>query len=267
MGMNNESIKISSFLSALFSGLLCFILCGIGAAVDQLINDSFPVYPAQSFVYVLVAIILLLFFTKTKLYIKMPWNCGNFKQGMLLILIPGIYSIGYCFFATMPPTLNSVATSLGAGVVEETCFRFIIVNVFMKLNEYSKKSVLPAVVFSSAVFGGIHIINLSAGAAIGITLFQVFNAFCCGMIVCAIYLRCGNIFPCMIWHFVHDVISFMNGNIVSDTGVMVSNGLDASIVYDTVASVILLIAAIYLIRPSKRDAVVSIWKDNRITKA
>ncbi|MCQ2483234.1 MAG: CPBP family intramembrane metalloprotease [Clostridia bacterium] len=265
--MNNDKIKINSFFSAFFWGMLSFLLCGIGVYVDEVISTYYPAYPNQSLVYVLVAVILLIVFTQTKLSVKMPWKCGEFKNGMLLILIPAIYSIGYCVFATTPPTLNSVLMALGAGVVEETCYRYILVNVFLDANNYTKKSILPATVFSAAVFGGTHIMNIAAGAELGITLFQVFNAFCCGIILCAIYLRCGNIFPCMIWHFVHDVISFMNGNIVSDAGVMTSNGIDASIIYDVIASIILLIAAVYLIRPSKREAIVSIWEENRKTKA
>ena len=66
------------------------------------------------------------------------------------------------------------------GIFEETVFRGIIYLILLEKRRDSTGQIFWTTVWSSAIFGGIHLINLLAGASVGPTLLQMGYSFLIG---------------------------------------------------------------------------------------
>ena len=157
--------------------------------------------------------------------------------------------------------LNSVlmilSVSLVAGIVEEITFRSLILANFMRITgDY--RGMLTSVVFSSLVFGSAHFTNLAAGADLVVTIMQFFAAFLMGLFFSGIYLTCGSIVPCMVFHFLHDVLAMLFLGINASgavTEAMTVFSMAEEILMDT----LLLVMAILLLRPVNYEKIRGIW--------
>lgn len=232
----------------------------VGVGIDSAIHMGVSTYPSTGVFYILCAMLVMFVYTKKQKNLEFLCKGGDYKLGFTLGMISVVYSVGYLFFASAHLTFELLLLALCAGIAEETFFRGIMISSLIKKLKFSEKNVLPIALISAGSFGLIHLTNLAAGAAIGITLFQVFNAASIGVFYCAIYLRSGNLLPCMLCHTVQDCIAFLNTTLVAEGGVMTETIFDASCVYDTVWSVVLFGAAVYLLRPTVRNDIIKIWK-------
>jgi len=157
--------------------------------------------------------------------------------------------------------LNSVlmilSVSLVAGIVEEITFRSLILANFMRITgDY--RGMLTSVVFSSLVFGSAHFSNLAMGADLTVTIMQFFAAFLMGLFFSGIYLTCGSIVPCMVFHFLHDVLAMLFLGINASgavTEAMTVFSMAEEILMDT----LLLVMAILLLRPVNYEKIRGIW--------
>ena len=98
-------------------------------------------------------------------------------------------------------------------LLEELFFRALVVPL-AKSRIGGRYATLWAVLLSAAVFGLMHIINLFFGAGIGATLLQVGYTFLIGCMLAVMLLKTGNVWLCVITHFVFDV----GGMIITDLG-------------------------------------------------
>lgn len=89
---------------------------------------------------------------------------------------------------------------LSIGFFEEIIFRGIILVVLIKKLAHLKNGVFLSIVFSSALFGLIHIFNIYSGAAIGDTVLQMWYSFLVGMMWAVMYLKTGNLWLTMLLH-------------------------------------------------------------------
>lgn len=98
-----------------------------------------------------------------------------------------------------------VLDTLFIGVFEELAFRGVLFPAILEKHRETKKGVLLTTVISSALFGLIHLANLAEGAGIGATVLQVGYSFLIGGMCAIVLLKSGNIFFCMLLHFVYDL--------------------------------------------------------------
>lgn len=182
--------------------------------------------------------------------LKIGFLC--FAAFVLLIDLVGFFGNEIVF------TLPNLGIALMAGIGEEMFVRVLPISVMMR--DWMDEKHIPFIAYATAIiFGLIHILNISMGAPVWITVIQVIIAIGLGVFFAAIYLRTGNILLCMIFHTVHDMISFM---IVGGT----ENGVMQTITtFDAVSSVLIGIVAtvvgVYLIRGSVRGDIVGVWKE------
>ena len=94
-----------------------------------------------------------------------------------------------------------VGTSLIVGLNEETIFRGLMLNGLAKL-----KGPMWAAVLSSLAFGAMHSVNVLFGADPVFLIGQMAVAFGTGMIMCAVTLRAGSIWPAVFLHFAIDAV-------------------------------------------------------------
>lgn len=155
------------------------------------------------------------------------------------------------------PTLKGLGNSLMAGICEEAVFRGAVLSYLMRQWKDSKK-VVPAVIFSSILFASIHLLNITSGAGLGITILQFFGAIGMGSMFAAIYVRSGNIFVAMLAHGLTDFICFLDKTQISDDGVMITDVKFFNFI-DIGICMVLLVIAIYLLRPAKWPEIKAVW--------
>ncbi len=96
------------------------------------------------------------------------------------------------------------AESLAIGLFEEIAFRGVILLRFAERRRDNHRQLLLSILLTSAVFGGMHLINLAAGASLPATLLQIGYSFLIGAMCSAVLLKTGNLWLCVILHAVYD---------------------------------------------------------------
>ena len=97
-----------------------------------------------------------------------------------------------------------VAECLAIGLFEELAFRGVIFLMFAERRYTTRKGLFWSLILSSAVFGGVHLINLLAGAGIGGVILQIGYSFLIGAMCSVVLLKTRNIWLCVVLHAVYD---------------------------------------------------------------
>ena len=156
-------------------------------------------------------------------------------------------------------TLNNLTMALAAGVTEEVIFRAVPGSYLMRQWREEKK--IPVVMLlTAAVFGLIHATNLAYGADLGATVVQILGAFGIGVLYAAAFLRTGNIWPCMLIHFLHDVLAFLATEAIQN-GIQVTALATVDVVVSLIFTVIFVVLGFWLVRPAKRAGILRLWDE------
>ena len=190
---------------------------------------------------------------------------GNLSEGFFLLLpFVAYWAINLVYtFIFRRDTLafhmsgSIIETSVIAGVMEEFCFRGLIITTLLR--QWRKKDkFLQAAVVSGIAFGLIHAINAAAGANPLRTIFQVFDAGFLGVFMAANYMRCGSLVPVMIAHALHDIAAIGMASDVAENGI-ITGGISFDNVLDSILSLGLCAAGIYLLRSDKIKEIRQVW--------
>ncbi|MBR1828917.1 MAG: CPBP family intramembrane metalloprotease [Atopobiaceae bacterium] len=211
-----------------------------------------------------VAISIALLFGFQRLFAnEFDGMVGWSTQGLLYVLpalVLAIPNIKEWFESSLNNPLICLVLSMAPGFSEEVVFRAIPGANWMRMSG-ERSEILKCVLTTSVGFSLIHGINLFAGAALSSTLFQLFYAFCLGTLFCAVFLRTGSIWPCIIVHTLIDFTSFMTLD-MEHMGVLSSEIVLSWDFWLVVVGVIGLVAwAGYLLRPAKQAEIVALWKE------
>ena len=99
------------------------------------------------------------------------------------------------------------------GAFEEIAFRATIFLSLLEKRRGSTKQIFWVALVSSALFGLLHLVNLIEGAGIGPTVLQVGYSFLIGGMCSIVFLKCGNILPCILLHTLFDIGGRMVGTL------------------------------------------------------
>ena len=158
------------------------------------------------------------------------------------------------------PSIVRIFAALTAGICEEIVYRGIVTSYLMRQWRGENK-ILPVILFSSAIFGLIHMLNLTAGAPLVTTIFQVINAFAIGTLLCALFVRSGNLLPGIVMHAMVDAIALSNNAGTSQEGVMQADMVfDSGTVIGIIAMVVFLVITLILTRPAVRSEICALWE-------
>ena len=107
---------------------------------------------------------------------------------------------------------------LFVGGFEEIAFRGFLFMLFLGKREKTTVSAFFAILFSSAVFGLIHIVNLFGGAGLGSVILQIGYSTLIGALASVVLLKTKNIWYCIALHALYNfcggiVPSFGGGKI------------------------------------------------------
>lgn len=190
---------------------------------------------------------------------------GNLKEGFFLLLPLVVYwviTLVYAFIFerdTLAFHMSGaiVDTSVTAGVLEELCFRGILIATLLR--QWRKKDkFLQAAIVSGVYFGLIHALNAFGGANPLRTLLQVLNAGFLGVFMAANYMRSGSVLPVMIAHSLHDIAAIGVASDVSDSGI-ITGGIGFDNIVDFVLTLGLGLAGIYMLRKNKTKELRQVW--------
>ena len=151
------------------------------------------------------------------------------------------------------PSFSLAIPMIAAGICEEVAFREVGIS-FMRRQLKGEKMILPTIVITSAAFGVTHLMNcIQSGNVLGAAE-QSALATTLGIFFGAVFIRTGDIWPCIAAHGLHDLlIAVFSVN-------MGSADFPAYVTATAViCEVLLMIWGLYLIRKEKRPEIEALW--------
>lgn len=107
--------------------------------------------------------------------------------------------------------------TLFVGISEEMMFRGIFMSSFT-----NKFGYWPAVIWTSLIFGGIHVLNGFITGDFAMATLQAFMATCSGLLFLGIRVRTLSIITAIILHWIWDFTVFISGTVITPTEDLVS---------------------------------------------
>ena len=205
------------------------------------------------------------------LSIHRKWFSADFKgnlqtrntgKGLILLLPTAVFVLlnlvqpGKLKELSFTGILMSLIAGTTPGVFEEVAFRGLAGSNFMRFFHTGKKIRLAAIL-TGVLFGGVHIMNLIAGAALSSTLLQVAYAIGLGIAFAAVYFRTGTLWPTIILHSLIDISHYLT----SASGVLKAESSTPEIILLAAFAVIFTAWGLYLMRDSKVPEINAVWKD------
>lgn len=199
------------------------------------------------------------------------WFRPDFKgcvqtKGLLtgiLLLLPVLVThyvgsiVSWSVFGTGSVFLAFLA-AFAPGFSEEVAFRGLGVANYMRTIQ-SEKQIKVIFWLSSIVFGLVHATNIFAGGDPFACAVQAVYAIGIGMALAAVYLRTGNLLPCILGHMSLDFMEFMRGDISQSGGLMINMGVGDWIT--CFAAVVGAVWGLWLIRSKYHSEIIELWND------
>lgn len=177
---------------------------------------------------------------------------------------------GYCVkgFPFGVLSISSFLTAIMAGAAEEVAFREVGISYLARQWKDESKIILMAII-PAVAFGLTHVTNLVESKDLSTTLIQTLLTLFMGTFLSAVYLRTGNIWPLILCHSLHDIMTFSGGEKMEALGVQFPDWIT---VFLCVLEGGLFICGLYMLRKSKRAEIIELWnkrwsRDTGVTEA
>ena len=144
------------------------------------------------------------------------------------------------------------------GFGEEIAFRGLGVANYMRTIK-SEKQITVIFWLSSVFFGLVHITNAFVGADPIMSVIQALYAVGIGLLLGAVFLRTGLLWPIILGHMSLDFMEFIRADMGSSGGLMVNFGVGDWI---TIAAGVLgAVVGIYLMRKKNYPEIMELWRN------
>jgi len=184
------------------------------------------------------------------------WSRTGFTRGirgkdLVLYIAPFLFLVGVTFFV-IPAILaksntaiiiTAVVIVVLVGITEEGFFRGILLQSSLRIG------IWPSVLISSALFALAHISNVFSGITLNYIIAQILLGFSMGVVLAALRLRSGSIWPGILLHAAHDFPGILQLAINPHQVLNVS--LTAALLGGGLYCVFLLPTTFILLRPRK----------------
>jgi len=132
----------------------------------------------------------------------------------LIVLAYDLVTTTYALFGSVDvfgisdPVLSAsvAANALMTGLIEEIPFRGMILYAFFRLWGDSRRGMIKGILYSSLLFGGLHIIHILLGRPVPQAILVAIGAFLSGILYAAFLLRWKTIWPVVVLHGVVNAI-------------------------------------------------------------
>ena len=227
------------------SAILWFIVYLLGMPISRQLFGFVGITDRDNTIYRIVFVLILFLYMHKKEALSY-YGIRSLKEldsKALLYYIPfGLMAImnlisGVDTALSWEQILLGIVTALCIGFIEEILFRGFLFKALLE------KGTTCAIAISSCAFGFVHLINLTGGADIAVTLMQVVGCSAFGF-ACAVFIyKTKNILPCIITH-----------GLINATDSLVRENANIEIVLYGLWGVISLAYGIYLLKMDKPAA-------------
>ena len=250
------------FVIMLFFYLIFEVLSSYipGLLSTSIRNGKYGIYFIAELSWLLFVLLIVYLFGSAKVL-------SEKREGFFKTLIAGfpilIMSVFYTltnikeiFSASHVNLISLVLECLAIGLTEELICRGWLLGEFLKRYSDKRKLVILSIVFSSLIFGGMHITNIwNAGQTVLDTLIQILFATAAGYFFGCLYFRTKNLIAIGFLHGIYD-FSIMAGdlNLLKDC-IRLDNTVStlSSFFFNIVLAIILIVAGNVIIRRSKTN--------------
>lgn len=147
----------------------------------------------------LVAVIAVAGWRDLKFEAPKPWGSLRIMWFPALYIIALLSIAGVLGFPPLGLMLMILLSTAFVGLSEETMFRGIL---FQALR--TRVRLWPAIIWSSVLFGSVHILNTATTGEFLAALLQAMTATLSGFVFIALLVRTGSIWPPIIYHMLWD---------------------------------------------------------------
>ncbi|URN94675.1 MAG: CPBP family intramembrane metalloprotease [Candidatus Pristimantibacillus lignocellulolyticus] len=216
-------VKVKKERPVLFSiliGILLTLLVSVASAISVIMEfEEVGVIIAQGIAFLVMGIAMTLYMKKrASSFAAFGFKKLNFKsQKATLFYIPLLIIAlvqpimgGFNVELTVSKIVLLIVFSVFVGYTEEVVFRGIIRERLLS------KGPLFYIVFSSILFGILHMANALSGTDVVEVLLQVVNAFLIGLILALLIETSNNIWPLIAFHFLFDALAQLTNPEIAD---------------------------------------------------
>ena len=226
------------------------LLCDwIGWTVDYSILGILSAIAAYGVVFAYLKL-----YPEYKMYYK-----ENLMIGLLFLFILFLYLI--CTFVLenySKFTLSASGLALITGLSEEIGNREIMISQLFR--KYLKEQYIPIIlILTSIFFSLLHVFNLFYGQSLYDTINQCAFTLGFGFLMGAIFIRTGNVLPCIIAHFINNFLAFCCLGFKDHS--MLLGIVEKSQVIYYVFFILMIFISFYIVRKSKREDIIKLWKE------
>jgi len=213
------------YLAAILSGLLCTFMTGTGMAVSQILGlyeqSTYMVMAATIAVSAGLGILIMrksgFILSEFGFNRKVNHNAGKvwFYLPLIIIELTPVAVFGFSSELSSSLFLAIALLTIAVGFNEEIFFRGLA------LKFLGEKGSKKAIVWSSVIFGVLHIGNAFSGRDMQYIILQVAFAFLVGIVLAELVTITKNLWIVIIWHFSHDFIAIATGGAIDSIGLTV----------------------------------------------
>ncbi len=212
------------YTSVILIGLLCTFMTALGTAVPQIIGLDSNVQIVVTTVFLIISIAIGIVIMKKSRFTLSDYGFRKSEKDtyhkvwwyipLLAVEILPIAIAGFSSEITVLQYIILLLFTVAVGFNEEIYFRGL---AFKFMEEKGRKK---AIIWSSIVFGVLHLINVLNGKNALYVVLQMFFAFLVGFVLAEIVSITKSLWIVIIWHAAHDYISSITGEALDRTALI-----------------------------------------------
>ncbi|MFD1175997.1 CPBP family intramembrane glutamic endopeptidase [Paenibacillus puldeungensis] len=223
--MKKSFVQKHPYIASILVGLLCTFMTALGMAVPQIMGlDTYSIYIVAT-VFLLISVAIGVFImTKSKLTlveygfrISENRSSSNVWWYAPLLALEVLPIAVYGFSPEITPVQYIILAffTIAIGLNEEIYFRGLA------LKFLAAKGGKRAIIFSSIIFGVLHLINALNGKNVLYLVLQMLFALLVGFVLAEIVSITKSLWIVIIWHAAHDYISNTTSDSLDQTALII----------------------------------------------
>lgn len=213
------------YTSVILIGLLCTFMTALGTAVPQIIGLDTNVQIVVTTVFLIFSIAIGIFIMKKSRFTLLDYGFQKIKKDtnnkvwryipLLAVEILPIAISGFSYEVTVLQYIILLFFTVAIGFNEEIYFRGLALKI---MEEKGRKK---AIIWSSIIFGVLHLVNAFNGKNALYLILQMIFAFLVGFVLAEIVSISKSLWIVIIWHAAHDYISSITSETLDTTALIV----------------------------------------------
>ncbi len=209
--MKERFSKRHPYICAIGAAFLCTFMTGLGTAIPQILNLPIEMQLIVTTIFLIFSVFISLFImNRTGLsFIDCGFRLENkntlrkamYYIPLIAIEIIAILLLGFSSEITVKQYIVLLLFVIAVGFNEEIYFRGIVYNFLLV------KGSKTAIIFSSIIFGLLHLANAFNGKNLAYLILQMIFAFLVGFVLAEIVNITKSLWFLIIWHALHDYIA------------------------------------------------------------